>query len=297
MLAAIEFFGQTLDWGDLGMIGLLVLLEGALSIDNALVLGLLAKRLPKEQQRKALTYGLIGAFVFRFIAVFMAALLLKWRFVKLLGGGYLVYIAVKHLLFERHEDDGEVHFTALGEPMLVHERTGEPLTETEEESEIQQRAPLPVPGHKRSGAKFAKFWPTVLVIELTDVAFAVDSILAAIGVVGSAPPGTPKDALHPKLWVIIAGGLLGVILMRFAAVIFIKLLERFPRFSTAAYLLVLVIGGKLLIDWGFNSEEHPHRVDFHTPTTAAFWIFWGLMAATFAIGFVPKRGHRKTGAD
>src|SRR5690349_16706613 len=121
MIASLELFGQTLDWGDLGIIGLLVLLEGALSIDNALVLGLLAKRLPKEQQRKALTYGLVGAFVFRFIAVFMASLLLEWRVVKLLGGGYLVYIAIKHLFFEAHEDDGEVHVSATGEPVLTHE--------------------------------------------------------------------------------------------------------------------------------------------------------------------------------
>jgi YkoY family integral membrane protein len=280
MLATLELFGQTLDWSDLGMIGLLVLLEGALSIDNALVLGLLAKRLPKEQQRKALTYGLIGAFVFRFIAVFMAALLLKWRIVKLLGGGYLVYIAIKHLFFESHEDDGEVHFTAEGQPTLVHERTGEPLTPDEEEAEIQQRAHLPLPRQTR---KLAKFWPTVFVIEMTDIAFAVDSILAAIGVVGSR---------QEKLWVIIAGGLLGVILMRFAAVIFIKMLDRFPRFGTAAYLLVLVIGGKLLVDWWFNSAEHPHAVDFHSPSSAAFWVFWGLMVLTFATGFLPKRGQR-----
>ena len=289
MLAVIEFFGQTLDWSDLGMIGLLVLLEGALSIDNALVLGLLAKRLPKDQQRKALTYGLIGAFVFRFIAVFMAALLLKWRIVKLLGGGYLVYIAVKHLFFESHDDDGEVHFTAEGEPTLIHERTGEPLTPEEEEAEIQQRAHLPLPRQPRKGAKF---WPTVFVIELTDIAFAVDSILAAIGVVGSRPS---------KLWVIIVGGLLGVILMRFAAVIFIKMLDRFPRFGTAAYLLVLVIGGKLLVDWWFNvpDPKDPHAVvvDFHSLTSPAFWIFWGLMAATFATGFLPRRRDRKKSTD
>jgi YkoY family integral membrane protein len=298
MLAALDLFGQTLDWGDVGIIGLLVLLEGALSIDNALVLGLLAKRLPKHQQRKALTYGLVGAFVFRFIAVFMASLLLKWRVVKLLGGGYLVYIAIKHLFFEAHEDDGDVEFTAAGEPTLVHERTHEPLTAEEEEAEIRQRAPLPIPEYRRGpGEGTAKFWPTVFVIEMTDIAFAVDSILAAIGVVGSAPAGHPKDAFHPKLWVIIAGGLLGVILMRFAAVIFIKLLEKFPRFSTAAYLLVLVIGGKLLLDWWFNTEEyanlhpdHPHRMDFHSPSSAAFWIFWGLMLLTFATGFLPKRG-------
>jgi YkoY family integral membrane protein len=300
MLAALELFGQTLDWQDLGVIGLLVLLEGALSIDNALVLGLLAKRLPKDQQRKALTYGLVGAFLFRFIAVFMASLLLKWRIVKLLGGGYLVYIAIKHLFFEAHEDDGEIHLSPTGEPILLHEKDERELTPEEEAAEIQQRAPLPMPQEIRKPSRggTAKFWPTVFVIEMTDIAFAVDSILAAIGVVGGPPAGHPKDAVHPKLWVIIAGGLLGVILMRFAAVIFIKMLERFPRFSTAAYLLVLVIGGKLLVDWGFNSEEHPHRIDFHAPfhdgsINPAFWIFWGLMLLTFATGFLPKRGERR----
>ncbi|RIK74196.1 MAG: hypothetical protein DCC67_16895 [Planctomycetota bacterium] len=297
MLAALTLFGQEFAWTDLGVVALLVLLEGALSIDNALVLGLLAKQLPKHQQRKALTYGLIGAFAFRFIAVFMAALLLKWHVVKLLGGGYLVYIAVKHLFFERHHDDGEVRLSPTGEPILVHEASGRPLEAGEEAAEIAQRAPLPVPDAVAgaSGGK-AKFWPTVLVIELTDIAFAVDSILAAIGVVGSPPPGHPKEATHPKLWVIILGGLLGVILMRFAAVIFIKLLERFPRFSSAAYVLVMVIGGKLLVDWWFNTEEHPHRVNFHSPSAIEFWIFWGLMFAAFLTGFLPKRRHHPASA-
>src|SRR5437016_5272724 len=93
-------FGQTFDIRDIAVIGLLVLLEGILSIDNALVLGLLAKRLPKRQQGKALTYGLIGAFVFRLIAISTAAYLLRWRWVKLLGGAYLIYVAVKHFFFE-----------------------------------------------------------------------------------------------------------------------------------------------------------------------------------------------------
>lgn len=292
MLADLNVFGQTIGWGDLGIVGLLVLLEGALSIDNALVLGLLAKRLPKEQQKKALTYGLIGAFLFRFIAVFMATRLLEWHVVKLLGGGYLVYIALKAIFFESGEDDGELAISAEGEPTLVHEVTGLPLTEAEEEDEIEQRSPLPIPAAAKS-RRTAKFWPTVAVIELTDVAFAVDSILAAIGVVGPPPKGHAADALHPKLWVVIVGGLLGVILMRFAAVVFIKLLERFPRFSTAAYLLVLVIGAKLLIDWWFNSKLDPHRVDFHSPSAPEFWLFWGAMVASFAIGFIPKKGAAK----
>lgn len=292
ILADLNLYGQTIAWGDLAIVGLLVLLEGALSIDNALVLGLLAKRLPKEQQKKALTYGLVGAFAFRFIAVLTATYLLKWRVVKLLGGGYLVYIAVKHMFFESGEDDGEVHVSATGEPMLTHEATGQPLTEAEEIEEIEQRAPLPIPGAAKS-PRTAKFWPTVAVIELTDIAFAVDSILAAIGVLPAKPADLPADATHPKLWVVIVGGLLGVILMRFAAVIFIKLLERFPRFATAAYWLVLIIGSKLLIDWWFNTEADPHRVDFHSPSALSFWLFWGAMAVSFAIGFIPKKDGAK----
>jgi YkoY family integral membrane protein len=289
-------FGQEVAWGDLGVVGLLVLLEGALSIDNALVLGLLAKRLPKHQQSKALTYGLVGAFAFRILAIGFAAFLLRWHWVKLVGGGYLAYIAIKHLFFEAHEDDGEIAAGIGGHPALLHEATGLPLTPEEEVEEIQQRAPLPIPDRALkpvSSTQYASFWPTVAVIELTDIAFAVDSILAAIGVVGSPKPGHPPDAVHPKLWVIITGGLLGVVLMRFAAVIFIRLLESFPRFSTAAYLLVLVIGGKLLVDWGFNTPQE-HRVDFHSPHSPAFWVFWGIMVLCFATGFLPKGGAHKT---
>jgi predicted tellurium resistance membrane protein TerC len=83
--------------------------------------------------------------------------------------------------------------------------------------------------------------------------------------------------------------MIGVVVMRFAAVLFIKLLERFPRFEVAAYLLVIVIGGKLVADWALNTPEHPHRVDFHNVRHPAFWTFWSLMLICLAIGFLPKR--------
>jgi len=95
--------------------------------------------------------------------------------------------------------------------------------------------------------------------------------------------------------VVIVGGFIGVVVMRFAAILFIRLLEKFPRFEVSAYLLVLVIGAKLLADWGFNNEEHPHRVDFHDYRNPAFWIFWSLMLICFCIGFLPKR--EKDGAS
>ena len=70
-------------------IGLLVVLEGLLSADNALVLAMLVLGLPRGQQRKALRYGIIGAFAFRIAAVLLAVNLIEVTIVKLLGARLL----------------------------------------------------------------------------------------------------------------------------------------------------------------------------------------------------------------
>lgn len=262
---AANIFGQSVETSDLLVIGLLILLEGLLSIDNALVLGMLVKRLPKSQRAKALSYGLIGAFVFRVIAICLSAYLLQWTVVKFFGGAYLVYIAVKHLLW----DDAEEELVVIdkeGQPGLVDAFTKEELDEDRLRTEIEQRVPIAAslvtdesvenpattPATKPEEAvcdvpkhNMWKFWKTVAVIELTDIAFAVDSILAAMALAGSK---------SDKLWVVVTGGILGVMLMRFAASIFVRLLEKYPRFEVSAYLLVIVIGLKLLADWAFNSD-------------------------------------------
>lgn len=301
------FFGQTFDAPDLLVVGLLVVLEGVLSIDNALVLGVLARRLPKHQQRKALTYGLVGAFVFRLWAIAMAAWVLKWTIVKLLGGTYLIWIAAKHFWQTGGHDDASVKAQAVEETLatvgadepqsetVLRGVTGAPAgAATAVAAQTQANttlAPENAPLLASPDRPRARFWPTVFVIEMTDIAFAVDSILAAIGVVGSPPPGTPPDSAHPKLWVVIAGGFIGLILMRIAAILFIKLLERFPRFETAAYLLVLVIGFKLVVDWAGHVWQWD-GVNFHSMTSAAFWVFWVTMLGCFAYGFWPQKRQR-----
>jgi YkoY family integral membrane protein len=242
-------FGQTYSPSDLVVVATLVLFEGLLSIDNALVLALLARRLPEALRAKALTYGLAGAFVFRSIMIGFSFYLLQWRIVKLIGGGYLLWISLQHFFLKK---------------------------------------PEPEPSPDDVDIKPASsFWGTVALIEVTDVAFAVDSILAAIALVGSAPPGHVGP--HPKLWVVITGGMIGVMLMRVAAAMFIKLLERFPRFETSAYLLVMTIGLKLLTDWGFNSDQHPDRANFHDSSSPLFWSFWSVMVVCIGIGFVPRK--------
>ena len=287
-LGMIEIYGQHVETMDIAIVLLLVVLEGLLSLDNALVLGLLARRLPKHLQKRALTYGLVGAFLFRFIAIAVAASLLRWHMVKLIGGAYLIYVSAKHFFFEAKVATPEtIAMSPDGEPMLLHQTNGTEPSDREIRTEIHahSHAPLaPTPN-------FPGFWSTVAVIEMTDIAFAVDSIVAALGVV-KTPPDHDPAALHPKLWVIFIGGFLGVILMRFAAIVFIRLLERFPRFETAAYLLVIAIGAKLVLDWYFNVPGQDPRLDFHNFAGWPFWVFWALMAGCFCLGFLPKPPHQ-----
>jgi YkoY family integral membrane protein len=276
-LAQTRLFGQTFEFHDLFLIALLILLEGVLSIDNALVLGLLARKLPKSLQAKALTFGLVGALVFRIAAICMASILLRWTFAKFLGGAYLVFVAVRHFVVGEAQHDEVLAVGPDGQPQLLDGNTHQPLP----------AGPTKSASGKLITLHSLRFWHTVLVIELTDIAFAVDSIVAAMAMVGQQQAS--DTGAHDKLWVVIVGGMLGVILMRFAASLFIHLLERFPRFETSAYLLVIVIGAKLLLDWWFNPPMVAERINFHSPKAAAFWAFWIAMLACFCFGFVPRK--------
>src|SRR5712675_1671924 len=81
---------------DLLTIGLLVVLEGLLSADNALVMAVMVLGLPKREHKQALRYGLIGAFAFRIVATILAVYLIRLGWVKLLGGLYLLYLTYSH---------------------------------------------------------------------------------------------------------------------------------------------------------------------------------------------------------
>jgi YkoY family integral membrane protein len=229
--------GQTFEPADIGTIALLVLLEGVLSVDNALVLSALASRLPGELAKKALGYGIAAALVFRLAAVAGAVYLLRWPALRPVAALYLIYLVIRRFFFSK-------------------------------------RPP-------RAAGGGGGFWQSVAVIELTDLAFAVDNILAAVALVGPAPVGT---AIHPKFWVILTGGMLGVILMRFGAVQCLKLLRRFPRLDACAYLIVLLVAIKLGLEWMGWDFQDAHR--------APFRAFWCAMAAILAGGLA----WRGTGA-
>jgi YkoY family integral membrane protein len=219
------------DPANLGIIATLVILEGLLSADNALVLAVMVKHLPKEQQKRALFYGIIGAYIFRFIAIGVGVYLVQITWIKVAGGLYLLWIALSNLFHL------EFKLKRVGNVPLIP-YIGKKGNDDEETVK-----------NKGYG-----FWRTVLAVEVMDIAFSIDSVLAAFGV-------------SEEVWVLFLGGILGVLMMRGVAQVFLKLIDKFPELEKAAFILIIVIGAKMIAGaYGFHVS--------HT-------VFFGLIIAVF----------------
>ena len=109
------------------------------------------------------------------------------------------------------------------------------------------------------------FWATVVKVELTNLVFSVDSIFVAV-------------AMSPKLWVILSGGILGIIMMRVVIGQLITLVQRYPALVDGAFIIIAWVGIKLLIEY-VNSIG---LVEFDVPK----WLSLGLVVVIFAIALV-----------
>lgn len=130
---------------------------------------------------------------------------------------------------------------------------------------------------KRSKEKQENFWWTVFKVEVADIAFAVDSILAAVALAMTLPKtglGTIGSLDTGQFVVIFVGGLIGLIIMRFAATAFVQILKRKPGLETAAFLIVGWVGVKLAVYTLAHPTLNviPHSFPESTPWKLIFWI-------------------------
>ncbi len=91
------------DAGLLGAVFSIVVIDLVLSGDNAVVIGMAARRLPPKQQRQAIIFGAAGAIGLRVFFTFMVAILLGVPLLQAVGGLLLIWIAFKLLRQEEHE--------------------------------------------------------------------------------------------------------------------------------------------------------------------------------------------------
>jgi len=217
---------------DLATVGLLVVLEGLLSADNALVVAIMILGLPRAEQKLALRYGLLGAFAFRIVATLLAVYLIRLSWVKLLGGLYLIYLTYQHFF----ESGGAE----------------------------QRNTPRPA----RPWLGLSALWGTILKVELVNIAFSVDSILVAV-------------AMSSKTWVVLAGGLIGIVAMRVVIAQLLAIVRRYPTLVDGAFVIIALVGTKLLLEFA-NAMRWIH---FDPPK----WMSLGLIAVTFLIAYVMAR--------
>ncbi len=193
----------------------LVVLEGLLSIDNAMIIAAMVDHLPERQKRLALLAGLAGAYLFRGLMILFAAILITFEWLKILGACYLLYLMIEHFGNRYHEEE-----------------------------------------NKEAHGKRHGFWGTVLMVELTDLAFSIDNVIAAV-------------ALSPNLWVVITGVFIGIAAMRLLANYCIELMKSYPVLHSVAYILVGFVGLQLIVQ---------EMTDHHLPSVAKLVVISAIAA-------------------
>ncbi|MCH4009081.1 DUF475 domain-containing protein [Companilactobacillus sp.] len=184
----------------------LVVMECILSVDNAVVLAAQTQSLPdKKDREKSLFYGLVGAYVFRGIVIGVGVYLINFWWIKAFGALYLFYLAIKFFFFDKKKSA---------------------------ETEVPTERPE-VTGWRKH-IKISQFWQVVISIELMDIVFSIDSVLAAL-------------AISDNPVIVLIGGIIGILAMRGIAQVIMGLMQRIPELQDMAYFLILFISVKLFL--------------------------------------------------
>ena len=228
----------------LGIIGNLILIESLLSVDNAAVLATMVMDLPPKDRDRALKYGIWGAYVFRGLAMLFATILIKIWWLKPIGGLYLLYLVYKW----------------YSDKQIVYR-------EEEEEEPLDKSSNW---FYRVTVARIGTFWATVCLVELMDMAFSIDNVFAAV-------------AFTPNIILVCLGVFIGILAMRFIASSFVKLMEKYAFLETSAFMVIAVLGMKLISSLYEHYNPDTNLTRFLGSHTADL----GITLLTVSIFFVP----------
>jgi len=240
------------------IIGNLILIESLLSVDNAAVLATMVMDLPKRDRKRALKYGIFGAYLFRGLCLVFAALLIKIWWLKTVGGLYLLYLVWKWWKKRQHREK-----------------------EAGEEQAKKNAGWL----YKLTVGNFGAFWATVISVELMDLAFSIDNVFAAV-------------AFSGNILIILCGVFIGILAMRFVAQGFVKLMERYPFLEACAYTVIGLLGIKLALsvfahyypDAQFTKGLSSHEADWITSVvTIGIFLIPIVTSSVFNFPARPKK--------
>ena len=225
----------------------LIIIEGLLSVDNALAIAAMASHLPGKQKYWALRVGIIGAYVFRGLALLLAQYIIENPWLKLLGAAYLIHLMAHHFA-SRDKAAKEEAAEAAAEEARAN---GEAVAAV---SKVALRG----------------FWATVASIELMDLSLGVDNVVAAV-------------ALSDEMWVVCTGVFIGILALRFVAGHCIKLIEKFPVLEHTAFLLIGFVGLILVFELSFHHDIHTTEKFIGIVAIIAFTIWYSKSAGVRSV--------------
>lgn len=250
------------------LLPVLVGLEVVLSADNAIALAAIAKGLKSQnQQKQALNLGLVFALFFRISLILVSRWVLGFKPLMAAGAAYLLWLCADHfinnssqvelpeseLLSSESISSELISSNLLDSKSLENKSTNESLNNS-----TNSIFPDNLFGFDR------KLAGTAISIALTDLAFSLDSVAAAV-------------AVSDKLWLVVTGGIIGVVALRLSSNLFIELLNNYPRLEAAGYIAVGLVGIQLFVRVFWPYIELPQ------------WLLLSLVGLLFLWGFTNRR--------
>ena len=250
------------------LLPVLVGLEVVLSADNAIALAAIAKGLKSQnQQKQALNLGLVFALFFRISLILVSRWVLGFKPLMAAGAAYLLWLCADHFINNSSEVESP-ESELLTTELLSSELTSSKLLDSKSLENKSINESLKNSANAISADNLfgfdRKLAGTAISIALTDLAFSLDSVAAAV-------------AVSDKLWLVITGGIIGVVALRLSSNLFIELLNNYPRLEAAGYIAVGLVGIQLLVRVFWPFIELPQ------------WLLLSLVGLLFLWGFTNRR--------
>lgn len=199
------------------------LIEKSLSIDNVFVFLLIFSSLhiPAEHQRRVLIYGVIGAIIMRALMILAGAWVVKeFSWILYLFGAFLLVTGIRMLMTVNQKPDLEKN------PLLKFARRHLRITETTLDEKFMVM---------RNGQRyFTPLFLALILIELTDLVFAVDSIPAIF-------------AITTDPFIVFTSNIFAILGLRALYFLLADVVERFHYLKYGLSLVLIFIGCKMLL--------------------------------------------------
>lgn len=274
--------------------------EKSLAMDNIFVIALIFSffAVPAKYQHRVLFWGIIGALIMRGGMIFLGAgLILKYQWILIIFGGFLILTALKMALIKGNDDvsqniavrlckkffrvtgfyDGQKFFT---------KRTLKPTYSMNAEGkEVMDPPPA---GSLSATWAITPLFLALILVEITDLVFAVDSIPAIF-------------AITPDPFIVFTSNIFAILGLRALYFCLAALIQKFRFLKPALILILAFVGVKLLLlsvppylDLIGMAKADPIKID----TTVSLLVVVGMLGlATVLSVMVPSKASKEEGSD